>query len=215
MTEHKIYLHFSRRIKQLRAEKGLTQKEFAEIFNIKQTSVSHYENGTRMPENKLLFEIAKYFNVSGDWLAGNDETTRPLYINPEPRFLPILGTVSAGVLETPVELADEQLEVPSSLKVDAHKLLAIRCTGDSMNKVIPSGFDLVVIKAIYANIKDGDIVVFRKENEFSVKRFFDMGDVLIFKPESFDNSFKTIIVDKETTEDTEIIGKVLHAAQKF
>ena len=45
---------FSNKIKFLRKEKKLTQKELATIFNLSQSSIALYEKGIRMPDFKTL-----------------------------------------------------------------------------------------------------------------------------------------------------------------
>ena len=50
-------------LRELRKEKGLTQEQFAEQFNISRRSVSRWETGSNMPDVGLLIEIADYFEV--------------------------------------------------------------------------------------------------------------------------------------------------------
>ena len=50
-------------IAKLRKEKGLTQEQFAEQFNISRRSVSRWETGSNMPDVGLLIEIADFFEV--------------------------------------------------------------------------------------------------------------------------------------------------------
>lgn len=51
-------------LKELRKEKGLTQEQLAEQFNVSRRSVSRWETGTNMPDISLLVEIAEFFDVS-------------------------------------------------------------------------------------------------------------------------------------------------------
>lgn len=64
---------FAERIKELRAQNHLTQREISEILNIKQQSYSRYELGTGQPSLETLCKIAEYYNVSGDYLLGISE----------------------------------------------------------------------------------------------------------------------------------------------
>jgi len=59
-----------KRIKQLRQEHGLTQQEFASLFNLNDSTISLYENDRRMPEYSIIIKIADHFNVTADWLLG-------------------------------------------------------------------------------------------------------------------------------------------------
>lgn len=64
--------NFPERLKQLRKDKGLTLKELAEnLDDIKEASISRYENGKREPDIDRLLEIADFFNCSVDYLIGN------------------------------------------------------------------------------------------------------------------------------------------------
>lgn len=64
------YMIFYKRIRQLRLLNKLTAREFGEIFNISPSTVSLYESGKRVPSIDLIVKIAKYFNVSTDYLLG-------------------------------------------------------------------------------------------------------------------------------------------------
>lgn len=61
---------FAETLKQLRKSKGLSQKQFAEDIFISPSAVSQYETGHTMPNWENLDRIAKYFNVSTDYLLG-------------------------------------------------------------------------------------------------------------------------------------------------
>lgn len=54
----------------LRKDIGLTQKEFAEIFNVSESTIAHYEQGITIPSPDMLCRFADYFNVTVDYLLG-------------------------------------------------------------------------------------------------------------------------------------------------
>lgn len=58
------------RIKELRKKNGLTLKQLGNELNIKDNTLSQYENEKRSPNNNTLNKIAKYFNVSLGYIAG-------------------------------------------------------------------------------------------------------------------------------------------------
>lgn len=64
---------FAERLKELRAQNHLTQREISEILNIKQQSYSRYKLGTGQPSLETLCKIAEYYNVSVDYLLGISE----------------------------------------------------------------------------------------------------------------------------------------------
>ena len=64
---------FAKRLKELRTQQKLSQKEMAEKLHIKQQSYSRYELATGEPSLATLREIAIFFNVSTDYLVGLSE----------------------------------------------------------------------------------------------------------------------------------------------
>lgn len=61
----------SKRIKELRQEKNLTQRQLAEKANTTATSISAYEKGKKTPTIEVLCNIANALETSVDWLCGN------------------------------------------------------------------------------------------------------------------------------------------------
>lgn len=61
----------SKRIKELRQEKNLTQRQLAEKANTTATSISAYEKGQKTPSIEVLCNIANALETSVDWLCGN------------------------------------------------------------------------------------------------------------------------------------------------
>ena len=64
----------SKRIKKLRLENGLTQRQLERMANIAPSSVSGYENGQKTPSIEVLCNIANALETSVDWLCGNLES---------------------------------------------------------------------------------------------------------------------------------------------
>ena len=58
------------KLKELRLEKGLTQKQVAEQLGISSTCYSGYEQGYREPDLKTLIKICRFFDISSDYLLG-------------------------------------------------------------------------------------------------------------------------------------------------
>nr|WP_297280253.1 helix-turn-helix domain-containing protein [uncultured Butyricicoccus sp.] len=63
---------FPQRLKQLRKEAHLTQKQLAEKLYVDQTSISYWESGKTKPDFDKQAELAKIFGVSLDYLRGID-----------------------------------------------------------------------------------------------------------------------------------------------
>ena len=51
-------------IKDLRIKNNLTQKEFADKYNVTYQAVSKWENGINLPDVTLIRQMSKDFNIS-------------------------------------------------------------------------------------------------------------------------------------------------------
>lgn len=169
---------FQDRLRDCRKQRGLTQKQAAELFSIGERHWRAYELGTRHPSTKTLHQIANYFNVSLDYLEGH--TNKPSGASPrESRLEPVLRigetisvpvydnfmAVCAGRGTAPTEGAEREiLEIPSWLLGGCYSNepgktpFIITVHGDSMEEAaIPDGSQILVNPMLEAN--DGDVVV--------------------------------------------------------
>ena len=62
------------KIKLLRDQRGMTQTELAKRLGITRSSVNAWEMGISVPSTQYIVELAKFFNVSTDYLLGMEET---------------------------------------------------------------------------------------------------------------------------------------------
>ena len=58
------------RIRSLREDKDIFQREIAEYLNCSQVTYSRYELGTRDIPTQVLISLAKFHNTSVDYLLG-------------------------------------------------------------------------------------------------------------------------------------------------
>ena len=61
-------INFSQKLKELRTEKELTQKQLAEILKTTDDSIYSWERGRSQPSLEMLRNIADYFGVTVDYL---------------------------------------------------------------------------------------------------------------------------------------------------
>ena len=66
----------SERLKQCRAEKGLTQREVAIYCDITEKAYQNYELMTREPRLDILIRLADLFDVSLDFLVGRSSSKK-------------------------------------------------------------------------------------------------------------------------------------------
>ena len=61
---------FGEKLRKLRKESGLTQKQLADRLGLAKSIVSYYENGSRYPSYDVLVKLARIFHVSTDYFLG-------------------------------------------------------------------------------------------------------------------------------------------------
>lgn len=69
MKERPILRHHNR-IKKLRNEAGMTLKQLGDKLDIRDNTLSQYENEKRYPDEKIWIKLAEYFDVSVQYLKG-------------------------------------------------------------------------------------------------------------------------------------------------
>lgn len=164
---------FSVKLKQLRKERGLLQKDISQIFNVSMGAVGNWESGNRIPDSETLSRIADYFRVSVDYLLGRDTPsesaeTVPGLIAVRKQKIPVLGEIACG---KPI-FADEDREVYVSVSEDLVCDYALIAKGDSMLPRIHDG-DLVFIREMPV-VENGRIAAVLIDDEATLKRvFFD------------------------------------------
>ncbi len=67
----------SERLRELRTGRGLTQRSLAEILNVKQNTYSQYETEQRQIPIEVLITLAKFYDVSTDYILGLTEIEDP------------------------------------------------------------------------------------------------------------------------------------------
>lgn len=75
---------FSERLKRLRMEKGITQKELADRLHISRSTIAGYESLGKEPDGEKLCALADFFGVSVDYLLGGTDSREPISPTPAP-----------------------------------------------------------------------------------------------------------------------------------
>ena len=65
------------RIRDLREDKDLTQKQIGDLLNMSQTGYNQYEIGKNDIPTKVLIQLAKFYNTSIDYLLGLTDEIKP------------------------------------------------------------------------------------------------------------------------------------------
>lgn len=69
------------RIKELRIEAQLTQKELAQLLNVSQNTYSQYENGKRQIPIEILIKLAVHYEVPTDYILNITDVDTPYPLN--------------------------------------------------------------------------------------------------------------------------------------
>ena len=99
------------RLKELREEKSLSQKQVADAIKTSQSNIARWENGTNEPLSGFIIQIADFFGVTADYLLERSDD---------------LGNIGAMPSAVPALAVDERrlLECFRALEPD-YKRLAI------------------------------------------------------------------------------------------
>jgi transcriptional regulator with XRE-family HTH domain len=95
-------MNFSETLKQLRTNKGLTQRDLASLLSLSHGSIAMYETGKREPDISTIKKIATFFDVSIDFLLGSKTPDKPV------------DTLSERIAELP---EDKRKTIETLLKV--------------------------------------------------------------------------------------------------
>lgn len=61
---------FGCKLRELRKQKNLTQKQLAALIGVKNSIISFYEVGDRIPSPEIIIKLAAALNVTSDYLLG-------------------------------------------------------------------------------------------------------------------------------------------------
>ena len=62
-----------KRLKELRLERTLTQSQLAKAIGISQSAIAYWETEQRTPNAQAIIILARYFNVTTDYLLGEKD----------------------------------------------------------------------------------------------------------------------------------------------
>lgn len=149
------------RLKELREKKGLNQSDLAKLLNISASAIGMYETDKREPDDNLKIKFANFFNVTVDYLMGNESNNKKL--------LPVLGVVKAGynylAQENILEYIDPAMDLP-----DNQEYFALIVKGDSMYPIVNEG-DYLLVKKDDGNFINNDVcIVLINGDEATVKK---------------------------------------------
>lgn len=210
-------MNFRTRLKQLRNEKKINQRELANFLKVAPSTISMYESGQREPNFEVLESLADFFNVDLNYLLGKSDKTTKLMIEdsqpPQGLQIPVLDTVAAGIPISAVEDILDYEEVPQSWKSQG-EFFGLRIKGDSMEPRMESG-DVVIVKQ-QSDANSGDtVIVLVNGDDATCKKLqkTDNGIMLVSTNPKYPPMFYSN--EEIVTKPVVILGKVVELRQKY
>lgn len=225
--------NFGKTLKMLRNNRNISAVKLSEDLNIHRGSLSNWETGRRTPDSEMLLKIANYFNVSVDYLLGNDKNNtddtdlfdelkgdnfkflKKVHDN-EMVKIPVLGAIRAGLpLYADENIIDYEYVHQEEL-IMGEETFFLEVKGDSMiNARIYEG-DRVRIRKQNHLDNNGDIMAVRVNgDEATLKRVYkqEMGLVL----QSENPQYAPMFFSDKDVENlpVEIIGKAIEVKIKL
>ena len=120
-----INITISARLKAIRKENKMTQREFADKFKISQSSYCGYENGSTVPTLFFLIQVAQEFNISMDYLTGLSESKKGLQADEDYQYFVDLinkESVDTLVVGLPYNMMGEEQEIAHKAREFGNKL---------------------------------------------------------------------------------------------
>lgn len=203
-----------KRLKMLREEKGLTQKDLAEKLSLTPKAISFYELGSREPSGDALIHMAHILGTTTDYLLGNSTTKEADQKVGRGVRIPVLGRVVAGI---PIEAVEEILdyeEITPELAATG-EFFALQVKGDSMLPKLEEG-DVVIVKK-QEDVETGDIaIVLVNGDEATIKQVKKVnGGIMLygFNPDVYEPHFYSNQQIEELP--VRILGKVVESRRSW
>lgn len=209
-------MNFKTRLKQLRNERGISQRQLAEFLKVAPSTISMYENGQRELNFEVLESLADFFNVDLNYLLGKTNKTTKIILDSESSKgiqIPVLGTVPAGIPITAVEDIIDYEEIPKSWE-NQGEFFGLKIKGDSMYPTLENG-DVVIVKK-QSTADNGDtIIVMVNGDDATCKRYERSETGIMLIPNN--NAYNPVFYTNEEIEalPLTIIGKVVELRRKF
>lgn len=139
------------RIRELRKQKKLTQKQFSSQINVDDSQLSKIEQGKLMPTLWQLLEISSIFETSLDWLTGrnNTETIK-------------IGGDNKGIANTGVIAGDNNVTINKEAPSTENNTEDINSLLDSYN--INKGVEIDRLQALYTTMLESKDAIIEEKN---------------------------------------------------
>lgn len=201
------------RLKTLRLEKGLYQKDVASFLGVDRTTYVKYELGSSTPNHDILAMLADFYGVSVDYILGRTNLRSESTTSNAGVKIPVLGNVQAGI---PVEAIEDIIDYEEITQEMASRgeFFALQVRGDSMEPKFSEG-DVVIVKK-QSTADSGDIVIaLVNGDDATIKKLKYASDGIYLLP--LNPSYEPLFFSKEDIErlPVTICGVVVELRAKF
>ena len=204
---------FSKNLRDIMDIHNISRNQICADLGFVYSTFSDWYNGKKYPRIDKIEKMAEYFGILKSDLIEDKSSRMPadaFPYNPTHR-IPILGRISAGM---PL-YAEENIEdyIYTELNHGA-EYFALRVKGDSMNAAhILDGQILVVRKQDI--VENGEIaVVLVGDDEATVKRFYQSGDIVALEPQSLNPEHRVQTYNLKDVP-IRVVGKVMQSVISY
>lgn len=199
------------RLKSIREDLGMTQKDFAEKFGVDESTYSRYESkklgAIKSMPHLLIAHISIEYGLNPAWLMGYPKVEKYINfeeINQKTKKVPVLGSIAAGI---PI-LAQEELMGYEAIAENEHLDFCLKVKGDSMVGARIFDGDTVFIR-MQSDIEHGEIAaVIVGGEEATLKRIFKAPNTIILHSEN--PAYGDQVLTGKEVKQVNIIGKAVY-----
>lgn len=212
-------------IQKLRQLFDITQEDLAKIAGVTRGAVSQWEGGFSEPRMGAIQRMADHFgirksNIIEDGGMDNfDPVTRrerpvipgAMPIAPSPvAYLPLVGSIHAGVAEEPDVYGEEMRQVPAWVAEGHPKAFLLKVEGDCMSRVYPEG-GVVVIDPDAEAVSGCVAAVQIDDTDFVMRRYVRTRNTLVLEPDSYDPGYRDIVFGEDDWDEhfVRVVGRVV------
>lgn len=189
---------FSSKLKELRIQRGMSQKDLGNLIELSDKTISAYESGRNAPDFETLKKISKIFGISIDYMLGasiDSQTTAEEY---SLDTVPIFEVTS---LQDPIDY----LKLPAW----AGCSYGILVPDDVAEPALSKG-DIALIRKGPA--VEGNLVIWLFGDKLGIYRLYFQEDMVILKPDN--SKYRPVVVNSAEIVKS-LTGVVIGRWQKF
>lgn len=161
------------RIKTLRKEKKLTQKDLAKILGVSDVAIVHWEKDVNVPKLEHLNILAPTLNTTIDYImyGKSDNSDKVVDFRPVTRMLPVLTYVQCGTMTNVQSISPDQIDyyLPSPPEAGKNGYYLI-CQGISNAPEFNDGDFICIDPDVpLESVQTGEMIIVAKNDEATFK----------------------------------------------